>query len=100
MKANINVFVEEYGKLTVKEGSTLLQVAIEAFKEDAKKYLGARIENEILPLFKNVEDGQYIKFLTNRDVDGYRIYTKPFLQCLLWLVRNFSLTRMPSYTIS
>lgn len=76
MKANINVFVEEYGKLTVKEGSTLLQVAIEAFKEDAKKYLGARIENEILPLFKNVEDGQYIKFLTNRDVDGYRIYTK------------------------
>ncbi|MDY0235156.1 MAG: nucleoside kinase [Gudongella sp.] len=76
MKKNINVFVEEYGKLVVKEGSTLLQVAIEAFEENAKEYLGARIENEVLPLFKAVQDEQYIKFLTNKDVDGYRIYTK------------------------
>lgn len=76
MKKDINVFVEEYGKLVVKEGSTLLQVAIEIFKEDTKKYLGARIENEIFPLFKTVEEDQYIKFLSNRDVDGYRIYTK------------------------
>ena len=76
MKKDINVFVEEYGKLVVKEGSTLLQVATEVFKEDAKKYLGARIENEIFPLFKTVQEEQYIKFLTNRDVDGYRIYTK------------------------
>lgn len=76
MKKQINVFVEEYGKLVVKEGSTLLQVATEVFKEDAKKYLGARIENEIFPLFKTVQEEQYIKFLTNRDVDGYRIYTK------------------------
>ena len=73
---NITVFVEEYGKLVIKEGSTLLQVSLEAFKDDAKKYLGARIENEILPLFKQAKDKQYIKFLTNRDVDGYRIYTK------------------------
>lgn len=76
MKKNITVFVEEYGKLAVKEGSTLLQVATQAFKEDTKKYLGARIENEIFPLFKTVKDDQYIKFLTNKDVDGYRIYTK------------------------
>ena len=76
MKKQINVFVEEYGKLVVKEGSTLLQVSTEVFKEDAKKYLGARIENEIFPLFKTVQEEQYIKFLTNRDVDGYRIYTK------------------------
>jgi uridine kinase len=76
MKKDINVFVEEFGKLVVKEDSTLLEVAIEASKEDAKKYLGARIENEIFPLFKTVEDEQYIKLLTNRDVDGYRIYTK------------------------
>ena len=76
MKKQINVFVEEYGKLVVKEGSTLLQVSTEVFKEDTKKYLGARIENEIFPLFKTVQEEQYIKFLTNRDVDGYRIYTK------------------------
>lgn len=76
MKRNINVFVEEYGKLEIKEGSTLLQVALDAFKEGSKQYLGARIENEIFPLFKTVEDDQYIKFLTNKDVDGYRIYTK------------------------
>ena len=76
MGKDITVFVEEYGKLIIKEGSSLLEVSKEAFKGEEKKYLGARIENEIFPLFKEAEDKQYIKFLTNRDVDGYRIYTK------------------------
>ncbi|MGM0396569.1 MAG: nucleoside kinase [Bacillota bacterium] len=76
MGKNISVFVEGYGEISIPMGTTLLQISEEVFGEDYLKYLGARINNEIYPLYKEASDGHHIQFLDNRDVDGYRIYTK------------------------
>lgn len=73
---NINVKVEGYGEMDFKEGSTLLDVSKKVYGHEYMKYLGARINNEIYPLYKKLENGFEIQFLDNRDVDGYRIYTK------------------------
>ena len=72
----IGLTVEGYGELQMREGSSLLEVSREVHGDQYMKYLGARINNEIYPLYKNAEDGFHIQFLDNRDVDGYRIYTK------------------------
>lgn len=64
------------GEITVEKGSSLLNLSKELYKDDYKKYLGARINNQIYNLHKDIEEGMKIKFLDNRDVDGYRIYTK------------------------
>ena len=58
------------------EGTTLLDVSKKVHGSDHMRYLGARVNNEIYPLYKDAEDGFQIQFLDNRDVDGYRIYTK------------------------
>lgn len=76
MTEKIKVEVIEKGEFQVREGISLLDLSREIFKEDYKRYLGARINNEIFNLNKTVKNGMKIKFLDNRDVDGYRIYTK------------------------
>ena len=76
MGKQIGLTVEGYGSLQVPEGTSLLEVSREVNGDQYMKYLGARINNEIYPLYKNAEDGFHIQFLDNRDVDGYRIYTK------------------------
>lgn len=76
MEHNITVNVEGLGEIKVKEGSTLQEVAIEAFKEDYKDYLGAIINNEVYHLHKPAEDGMNIRFFDISHKDGYRIYTR------------------------
>lgn len=76
MTEKIKVEVVDKGEFQVREGISLLDFSREIFKEDYKRYLGARINNEIFNLNKTVKNGMKIKFLDNRDVDGYRIYTK------------------------
>jgi len=72
----ISLAVEGYGELQMPEGTTLLDVSKKVHGSDHMRYLGARVNNEIYPLYKDAEDGFQIQFLDNRDVDGYRIYTK------------------------
>ena len=73
---DIQVKVEGIGQVIAKEDSSLLDLSKEIYKDKYKKYLGARIDNQIYNLYKKVEDGMEIRFLDNRDVDGYRIYTR------------------------
>jgi len=72
----MNLRVNGYGEINVPEGTTLLDIAKQVYKDEYLNYLGARINNEIYPLYKEANDGFDIQFLDNRDVDGYRIYTK------------------------
>lgn len=76
MGKQISLAVEGYGELQMPEGTTLLDVSKKVHGSDHMRYLGARVNNEIYPLYKDAEDGFQIQFLDNRDVDGYRIYTK------------------------
>lgn len=83
----INVKVIGYGEYSVKEESNLLDLSKKVFGLEYKKYLGARINNEIYNLKKSVTDGMEIKFLDNRDVDGYRIYTKTISAVFIMAVK-------------
>ncbi len=76
MTSEKRVHVGDYGELLINDEDNLLSVAKKVFQESYKDILGARINNEIFPLYKVPEDGWTIKFLNNRDVDGYRIFTK------------------------
>lgn len=76
MGSVVNVNVKGIGELTVDEGSTLQEVAIKVFGDDYKKYLGARINNEVYHLHKLARDGMNIEFLDISHEDGYRIYTR------------------------
>ena len=73
---NLKVNVIGHGEVTLNEGDTLLDLSKKVNKDNYKRYLGARINNEIYNLSKNAEDGMEILFLDIKDVDGYRIYTK------------------------
>lgn len=73
---NIKVNVEGVGEFIVNEGSTLQEVAIKAYGNDYKKYLGARINNGVYHLHKKAKDKLQIKFLDISHEDGYRIYTR------------------------
>jgi uridine kinase len=72
----INVYVDGYGDYSLSQGSTLLQLSKEIHGDSYKKYLGARINNEIYNLDKLVLPDMKIKFLDIKDNDGDRIYTK------------------------
>lgn len=73
---NIKVNVVGHGEIIINHEETLLDLARKIFKDDYKKYLGARINNQIYHLNRPVEEGMEILFLDNKNVDGYRIYTK------------------------
>lgn len=74
MKISVNIV--GFKNIEVDKGTSLLQISKKIFKEDYIKYLGAKIENRIYNLQHTVEGNTSIEFLDNRDVDGYRIYTK------------------------
>ncbi len=76
MGENIKVYVEGFGEVNIKKGSKLEGLSKKVYGEDYKKYLSARIDNEIVYLGKEVEEGKYIKFLDIKDKDGHRIYTR------------------------
>lgn len=76
MNEVLNVYVDGYGDYSIKKGSNLLQLSKEIYGQSYKKYLGARINNEIYNLNKYVQADMKIKFLDVKDNDGDRIYTK------------------------
>lgn len=73
---NIEVNVLGVGIVDISNNISLFELAKKVYKENYKDYLGARINNQIFNLSSTVENGMEIQFLDNRDVDGYRIYTK------------------------
>ncbi|NLW39845.1 MAG: nucleoside kinase [Tissierellia bacterium] len=76
MRETIRVNVEGKGEFTVEKGSTLEDLSKMAFGKEYKKYLGARINNQIYHLQKSVKEGMNIRFLSIRDDDGNRIYAR------------------------
>ncbi|HLR34001.1 MAG TPA: nucleoside kinase [Tissierellales bacterium] len=76
MGDNIKVYVEGFGGVNIKKGSKLEELSKKVYGEDYKKYLSARVDNEIVYLGREVEEGKYIKFLDIKDKDGHRIYTR------------------------
>ena len=79
----LKIDVVGYGEFEVDDNAKLLDISKMVFKEHYKKYLGARINNEILPLFKSPNQNDKIEFIDIRDVDGYRIYTKTISACFI-----------------
>lgn len=76
MKKKVNVYVKDIGKFEVDEKTQLKDVSRLAYKDDYKKYIGAKIDNEIFNLNTTVREGDEIEFFDITDKDGYRIYTK------------------------
>ncbi|MBW4829327.1 MAG: nucleoside kinase [Clostridiaceae bacterium] len=72
----VKLFIEGKGEVSVDKGSTLEKVAKLAYGEEYKKYLGARIDNEIFLLTDKIEEGKKIKFLDISDTDGHKIYIR------------------------
>ncbi|TFZ40817.1 nucleoside kinase [Soehngenia longivitae] len=79
----LKIDVVGYGELEVDDNTKLLEISKMVFKEHYKKYLGARINNEIYPLFKSPNQNDKVEFIDIRDVDGYRIYTKTISACFI-----------------
>ena len=76
MENKIKVYVEGIGEVYTEEGVILEDLSKQVFGKDYKKYLGARINNEVHHLRKDVKEDMYIKFLDNKEEDGYKIYTR------------------------
>lgn len=76
MNRELKVYVDGVGEVLIQEGARLEDISKKAFGIDYKKYLGARINNEVFNLNKRIHESLDIKFIDIRDIDGYRIYTK------------------------
>ena len=72
----MKVHVEGIGEVQVNQGSRLKDIAREAYKDEYRKYLGAKINNEVFNLNTFAREGESIEFFDISDEDGYRIYTK------------------------
>lgn len=68
---------ENIGEVEVPSNiKTLTELSKFVFKDNYKKYLGARIENRIYNLHKDIKLDSNIDFIDIRNVDGYRIFTR------------------------
>lgn len=76
MKKKIKVHVEGIGEVLADEGYKLEKLSKKVFGKDYRKYIGARINNKIYNLQKNIEENMSIRFLSLKDEDGYKIYTR------------------------
>lgn len=76
MNRELKVNVNGIGEVFVQKGSTLEDISKKAFGTEYKKYLGAKINNEVFNLNKVIQSESDISFFDIRDIDGYRIYTK------------------------
>lgn len=76
MKEEIKVYVEGFGEISMKKGTKLEELSKEVFGKNYKKYFGARINNQIYHLSKEIKENMSIKFLSLKDEDGYKIYTR------------------------
>lgn len=88
MNNKILVNIIGIGEVTVNSGISLLEISKLVYKEDYKQYLGARINNEVYNLFKTIDKNVDIKFIDNKDVDGYRIYTKTITAVFIMACRE------------
>lgn len=76
MTENVKINIKGIGKMTVDSKSKLKDIAEEVYKDDYRKYLGAKMRNEIFNLNTTVMEDDHIEFFDIGDKDGYRIYTK------------------------
>lgn len=76
MDKKIKVFVDGIGAVYVREDASLEEVSKQVYGSNHKRYLGARVSNQIYHLRKKVRENMYIRFLDNSSQDGYRIYTR------------------------
>ena len=76
MEKRLKVYVEGIGQVFIESNSKLEDVSKIAFGENYRRYFGARVNNQILHLNKDAEDGMNIRFIDSGDIDGHRIYTK------------------------
>lgn len=76
MSKKVKIYVKGIGELFVEEGKTLEDISKNIFKESYKRYLGAKINNQVFNLNTTVEQSMEVEFLDITDVDGHRIYTK------------------------
>lgn len=83
MKNKVKVYVEGIGEVTTEEGNSLENLSKEIYGNGYRRYLGARINNTIYHLKKNVEENMSIKYLYLKDEDGYKIYTRTISAVLI-----------------
>ncbi len=76
MQDTVKVYVEGKGEVIAKKDWNLKDLSRKVYGEDYKKYLGARIDNEVVHLYNNIEEEKYIKFIDIKDKDGHKIYTR------------------------
>lgn len=76
MGKNVNIRVKGIGEFTVDEKTQLKDISRLAYKDDYRKYIGAKMNNEIFNLNTLVREDDEIEFFDISDKDGYRIYTK------------------------
>lgn len=76
MTHKIKLYIDGVGELLVEENTMLKDVARRTFGDDYKKYLAAKINNEVFNLSKTIEEDMHISFLDISDIDGYRVYTR------------------------
>ncbi len=96
MTNQIKVYVEGVGELYTDENSTLEALSKQVYDKDYKRYLGARINNQVYHLHKNVKEDMYIKFLDNNCQDGYRIYTRTISAVFIMACKEI----FPQFTVN
>ncbi|MCF6465764.1 nucleoside kinase [Clostridium sp. Cult2] len=83
MNNKMRVYVEGIGEVLTEEGTKLEDLSKKIYGKDYKRYLGARINNEIYHLGKNIQNNMSIRFLSLKDEDGYKIYTRTISAILI-----------------
>lgn len=76
MEDKIKVYVDGIGEVYIEREATLEELSKQVYGKNHKDYLGARVNNQIYHLRKNVKEDMYVKFLDISEQDGYRIYTR------------------------
>ena len=76
MEDKIKVYVDGIGEVHIEREATLEELSKQVYGKNHKDYLGARVNNQVYHLRKNVKEDMYIKFLDITEQDGYRIYTR------------------------
>ena len=83
MKNKVKVYVEGIEEVITEEGNRLENLSKEIHGDGYRRYLGARINNTIYHLNKKVEENMSIKYLSLKDEDGYKIYTRTISAVLI-----------------
>lgn len=76
MTENVKVYVKDAGEFVVDKKTQLKDISKLVYKDQYKKYLGAKMNNEVFNLNTVVRENDKIEFFDITDKDGYRIYTK------------------------